>query len=320
MAQYDLLLTQNIHVSGIEFTERYINLAKGSLLSSNGSSVPTVLPVGTNGYILVADSAETTGLKWVVQSAGHTQNTDTGTTATSFQIDSSASGPRIKNETGVLAIRNAADNAYADGKMANLVVTGNLTVQGTETILETATLQVEDKNIELGKVTTPTDTTADGGGITLLGTTNKTILWDNANDNWTLNQNVNIPTGFTYKINNVTVLSATQVLGVTLGTMASATATDYVAKALFDANTILKADTDNTPAALTVGASTIVGRESSGSIAALTPAQAMNVLWVTAPATKTSTGTAGQIAKDDNFFYICTATNVWKRSAIATNW
>lgn len=52
--------------------------------------------------------------------------------------------------------------------------------------------------------------------VTLRGTTDKTIIWDNANDNWTLNQNVNIPTGFTFKINNSTVLSATQVLGVTL--------------------------------------------------------------------------------------------------------
>ncbi len=26
---------------------------------------------------------------------------------------------------------------------------------------------------------------ADGGGITLLGATDKTIIWDNANNNWT---------------------------------------------------------------------------------------------------------------------------------------
>lgn len=37
----------------------------------------------------------------------------------------------------------------------------------------------------------------------------------------------------------------------------------------FDANTILKADTDNTPIALTVGASTVVGRRSTGAIVAM---------------------------------------------------
>ena len=42
--------------------------------------------------------------------------------------------------------------------------------------------------------------------------------------------------------------------------------------------------------------------------------------WVTAPASKTASGTAGQIAKDDNYLYVCTATNTWKRSILATNW
>lgn len=55
----------------------------------------------------------------------------------------------------------------------------------------------------------------------------------------------------------------------------------YVLESLFDANTILKADSDNTPAALTVGASTFVGRKSSGDIAALTPAEARTELGLT---------------------------------------
>jgi hypothetical protein len=52
----------------------------------------------------------------------------------------------------------------------------------------------------------------------------------------------------------------------------------YVAKSLYDANTILAATTDDTPAALTVGASTIVGRKSSGGIAALTASEVRTVL------------------------------------------
>ncbi|KKN03305.1 hypothetical protein LCGC14_1108980, partial [marine sediment metagenome] len=47
-------------------------------------------------------------------------------------------------------------------------------------------------DLTLGNVTTPTDLTADGKGITLKGTTNKTILWDNATDSWDFNQNVGI--------------------------------------------------------------------------------------------------------------------------------
>lgn len=104
------------------------------------------------------------------------------------------------------------------------------------------------------------------------------------------------------------------------GSMIYANTGDYVAKALFDANTILSANADNTPLALTIGEQTIVGRKTGGNIAPLTPAEAMNVLWVTPPAAKNSTGIAGQIAKDGNYVYFCTAANTWKRAIIATNW
>jgi hypothetical protein len=39
---------------------------------------------------------------------------------------------------------------------------------------------------------------------------------------------------------------------------------------------------------------------------------------VAAPATASSTGTAGQIAYDASYFYVCTATDTWKRTALST--
>ena len=59
----------------------------------------------------------------------------------------------------------------------NLTVGGDFTVNGTTTTVNTTNLDVEDKNITLGKVSTPSDTTADGGGITLKGATDKTFNW-----------------------------------------------------------------------------------------------------------------------------------------------
>lgn len=38
----------------------------------------------------------------------------------------------------------------------------------------------------------------------------------------------------------------------------------------------------------------------------------------TAPASATATGTAGDIRYDANYIYVCTATNTWKRAALAT--
>lgn len=51
-----------------------------------------------------------------------------------------------------------------------------------------------------------------------------------------------------------------------------------VDKATFDANTILKADTDDTPSALAIAASTVVGRKATGGIAALTVAELRTLL------------------------------------------
>lgn len=62
-----------------------------------------------------------------------------------------------------------------------------------------------------------------------------------------------------------------------------------VDKSTFDANSILKADTDNTPAVLTVGESTIVGRATGGSIAALTAAQVRTIINVENGATADQT-------------------------------
>ena len=73
---------------------------------------------------------------------------------------------------------------------SDMTVGGNLTVEGTTTTLDTANLLVEDKNIIIGNVSTPTDTTADGGGITLKGASDYTINWSNTNNRWDFNQGI----------------------------------------------------------------------------------------------------------------------------------
>ena len=60
----------------------------------------------------------------------------------------------------------------------------------------------------MGVVTTPTDITADGGGITLRGATNKTINWVNSIDSWTSSEHVNLLNGKEFKIDGIKVLDA----------------------------------------------------------------------------------------------------------------
>ena len=91
----------------------------------------------------------------------------------------------------------------------DVVVGGNLTVNGTTTTVNSTTVTVDDKNIELGSVTSPSDATADGGGITLKGTTDKTFNWVDASDSWTSSEHLDLASGKSYRINNTVVLSST---------------------------------------------------------------------------------------------------------------
>lgn len=89
----------------------------------------------------------------------------------------------------------------------DLTVSGDLTVNGTTTTVNSVTLTVDDNNIELGSTPGANDTTAAGGGITLKGTTDKTISWSTLG--WTSSEDFNLLTGKVYEINGTTVLSST---------------------------------------------------------------------------------------------------------------
>lgn len=113
-----------------------------------------------------------------------------------------------KTVTGTLALGSATltgNTTFSN----NLTVSGDLTVNGTTTTINSTTLNIDDKNIVLGDVTSPTDTGADGGGITLKGTTDKTFNWVDATDAWTSSEHLNLASGKAYYINGNSVLSAT---------------------------------------------------------------------------------------------------------------
>ena len=94
-----------------------------------------------------------------------------------------------------------------------LVVTGNLTVQGATTTISSSTLTVQDKNIELA-MGSSTEAGATGGGITLHGLTDHSIIYTTGTSSWDFSEHVNLAINKTFKINGTTVLSATALNGV----------------------------------------------------------------------------------------------------------
>jgi hypothetical protein len=122
----------------------------------------------------------------------------------------------------------------------SLTLSGDLTVNGTTTNINSTNLVVEDKNIVLGDVSTPSDTTADGGGITLKGATDKTFNWIDSTDSWTSSENVNLASGKSYLINGVNIKDVAE-------TLTNKTITSPIVSNLFisDSSIVFEGSTEN---------------------------------------------------------------------------
>jgi len=84
------------------------------------------------------------------------------------------------NATGLTGSPNiTVGNVTASNITGSAATFTNLTVNGTQTIINTQVLDVADKNIGIGSTSSPSDALADGAGITLYGTTNKTLTYNN---------------------------------------------------------------------------------------------------------------------------------------------
>jgi len=167
----------------------------------------------------------TSGNVFNISSSGstHTFNIPiAGTGSTGLVSTQAQSFAGIKTFTNAVSITdNTGSGSYTSGALVitggvgiggTLNVQGDLNVQGTFTTINSTTITVADKNIELGVVAVPTDLTAEAGGITLRGATNKSINWYSG-VGWSSSESWNLASGNTYKINGTTVLSSN-----TLGT------------------------------------------------------------------------------------------------------
>jgi hypothetical protein len=141
-----------------------------------------------------------------------------GSTANDFETTITVTDPTadrtitLPDITGTVVTTGNLSDITSVGTLASLTVTGDLTVNGTTTTINSTTLTVDDKNIVLGDVETPTDTTADGGGITLKGATDKTFNWVDTTDAWTSSEHVNLASGKSYYMNGTLLKDVSETL------------------------------------------------------------------------------------------------------------
>jgi hypothetical protein len=229
--------TKNLNVTGFVTASTFSgNLQNTLTLNTSGTGLSGSTTFNNSGAstFTVTSNATSANTNSTIVSRDGSGNFSAGT------ITANLSG----NATGLSGTPNITVGVVT---ATDLTVSGNLTVNGTTTTLNTETLRVEDKNIELGVVSSPTNTTADGGGITLKGATDKTFNWVNATSSWTSSENLNLLTGKTYKINGTDVLSST-----TLGS-------GVVNSSLTSVGTLTKLDVGNVNSTGIVTATSFVG-------------------------------------------------------------
>ena len=101
---------------------------KGDILVASGATVLSKLGVGTNGHVLVADSATDLGVKWAAVSAG-TVTTVSGTAPLSV------SNPTT---TPIISIANASTSAVGAVQLTNSTSTTSSTLAATATAVKSA--------------------------------------------------------------------------------------------------------------------------------------------------------------------------------------
>jgi hypothetical protein len=166
-----------------------------------GTSTPTFASATVTGNIAVSGTVDgrdlaTDGTKLDGIESGATADQTASEILTLIKtVDGAGSGLDADTLDGISSasfLRSDADDTLS----GNLTVTGNLTVQGTTTTLETATLNVEDKNITINYSTGDSSGSADGAGITIQdavnSTTDATILWDATNDEFDFSHAINV--------------------------------------------------------------------------------------------------------------------------------
>lgn len=181
-----------------------------------------------SNFLSTLDNSATTGTISIQNPVplilGQGASTEINATTSIFQIKSNTAnqnfGVTLSSGIGLRSafFINAATQKtgiFTDSPQATLdvngdtIIRGDLSVLGNLTTISTTNVEISDKLITLGATASPSNTTADGGGISVAGGLDgdKTFAWTATGENWESSENISLDLGKSYKINNIEVLS-----------------------------------------------------------------------------------------------------------------
>jgi hypothetical protein len=158
------------------FNDQDFNVSSGAVTIkpssiANGDLVNDDVTIGDTAVALGATLTDVTGL--------------TGATIDTIRID----GNKISTNTATNDL--ILDPLSGDSAGGRVVILGDLLVQGTETIVNSTTVSVNDKNLVLADSAADASA-ANGAGITVNGA-GATITYSVAGDKWSFNKDIDAP-------------------------------------------------------------------------------------------------------------------------------
>lgn len=207
-------------IPDISSTYLTVSTASSTYLSQSSAASTYASLTGASAQTISRD----TTLSGTVNLSGTIQIGGTGMTSSAAElnlVDGSVANT-VVNSKAVIYGSAGEIAASSISTTGNVTVGGNLTVNGTTTSINSTTVNVDDINLVLGDTASPSDATANGGGLTLRGTSDKTFNWVDATDAWTSSEHMNLASGKAYYINGTSVLSGSTLgSGVTASSLTS---------------------------------------------------------------------------------------------------
>ena len=219
-------LSTDIATNTTDIATNATNIATNtSDIATNATNIATnATDIATNATNIATNTSDiATNASAIAINQGTLNNHSTilGNHATDISNNASAI-TALQTKTGSLATDGNSANFSGNLSAQDLTLSGNLTVNGTQTVINTATLNVEDNIIEVNLQSDGTET-AQQGGLQVnrgSGQDKASVIWDDTNDLFSLKKGTNdaklnvgdvdaekviVPNGSAILINNVSL-------------------------------------------------------------------------------------------------------------------